>query len=484
VGENTTLLIDPGTNLKFWQPSGAPLPGLRVRGLLKAEEVKFTSVYDSRELMGGVTYSEARDPQPGDWAGITFVNSSSRSYLRRSVIQYAGHQQGAIAMQASSPELSQLTIADSAWYPLSADADSFPTLVGLTLTGNDPGDALEIRGGSSVSGRQERTWQKLGDDPQIIRVIRGEVTVDAEATLIIEPGVIVKFEPRSRLVVRGTLQAVGGDSDAQRIVFTSLRDSDYGGRTDKNTSPQDPRTWDGIVFDKSDDTSTLQNVVVRYGSVAFNDASPRLIDNVIRDSESAALWASPAASPLLRGNQLQNNEINGLAIWEGRLDGDQVWSLIGESGEQLVRVLKGRVTVTDGATLQIEPGVIIMADAGVGLVVNGGLRLLGESNEPVIFTSLFDDDTSRGTSRSLRDARAGDWPGIEIGASARISVGHATIRFAQNGLYLRGQSVPIVTGMVQLVDGQNAVRCDAEVRLPTTLLAERNESNVLQCPHR
>lgn len=484
IGENTALEIEPGVNVKFWQPPRGDAPGLRIRGLLKAEDVRFTSVYDSEDSVGGVTYVEAQDPVPGDWAGISFLESSGKSYLRNVSIQYAGRNQGAINMQASSPELVDVTIRDSAWYPLSADANSFPTFENLTLTDNDPGDALEIVGNSAVTGRQERVWKRLGGETQIVRVIRGRIAVDQDTTLIIEPGVVVKFEQGGRLTVRGTLRAIGGESEAERIVFTSLRDGDYGGDTDKNSGPQDVRTWEGIVFEQTDSNSLLQNSVVRYAPVSLNGASSQLINVTINDSPTAALIATPNATPTLVGLRLQNNDVNGMAITGGRIESDQTWSPLGEENNQLIRILADTVTVVDGAVLQIDAGTIIKADSRGKLVVNGGLRLLGNEGQPVTFTSLHDDNTGGDTNQKLQGGAAGDWPGIEIGAQADVVVGHAVIRFATEGLFIRDSSALAVNGLVLITDGKTAVRCQSETSLPANaLVADRNEVNEIQCPN-
>lgn len=484
IGENTALEIEPGVNVKFWQPPRGDAPGLRIRGLLKAEDVRFTSVYDSEDNVGGVTYVEAQDPMPGDWAGISFLESSGKSYLNDVLVQYAGRNQGAITMQASSPELVDVIIRDSAWYPLSADATSFPTFENLTLANNDPGDALEIVGNSAVTGRQERVWDRLGDgETQIVRVIRGNVLVEPETTLIIEPGVVVKFEQGSRLTVRGTLRAIGGESEAERIVFTSLRDSDFGGDTDKNTGPQDVRTWEGIVFDQTDNSSLLQNILVRYAPVSLSNASSQLINVTITDSPTAALISTPNATPTFTGLQLQNNAMNGIAISGGRIESDQTWSSLGEGDEQLVRVLVDAVTVADGAVLKIDPGTIIKADMRGKLVVNGGLQLLGNENEPITFTSIHDDGMGGDTNQKLQEGTAGDWPGIEIGTQAEVVIGHAIIRYATEGLFVRDSSALTVNGLILITDGKTALRCQGEVILPANaVVADRNEVNDIQCP--
>ncbi|MGC9348716.1 MAG: hypothetical protein ACP5JG_11300, partial [Anaerolineae bacterium] len=487
VGSNTTLVVMPDTIVKFWHAPRSDPPGLVVRGLLKADKVQFTSVYDSRDEMGGVTYREARDPAPGDWAGIGFYESSDKSYLRGCLIQYAGQRggrstTGSVSMVASSPELTEVTIADGIWYPLSADADSFPVLEDVKLVSNDPGDALEIRGGTAVTGRNKYVWGPIGGEPQIVRVIRGEVVVEPDATLIIEPGAVIKFEENGKLTVRGTLNAVGGENDSERIVFTSLRDADYGGDTDKATSPQDKRTWGGIVFESTDESSVLQNCIVRYAPITLDDAGPRLIDNLFIESESAPIWASPGALPELRGNRLEDNGVNGLAIWKAELRDDQVWSRLGEGDDQLVRVLAGEVTVAEGAVLSIEPGVIVKGGtADAKLRIRGGLRVMGQEDNPVVFTSLNDDSVGGDTNSKLAGADAGDWPGIEVAADASVLFSHAIIRYAQNGLFLRGTNAPVIEGWLRVTEGKNALQCEGELRMPSTFRAEGNEVNEVVC---
>lgn len=483
VGANTTLTIEPDVTVKFWRAPNGRSPGIGVRGLLKAEGVQFTSVYDSRDTVGGVTYREAEDPQPGDWAGIGFYESSNKSYLRRCLVRFAGEgKHGAISMQGCSPELTDVTVADTAWYPLSVDADSFPSLNNLTLEENNPGDALEVRGGSAVTGRNERTWEPLPGEPQIVRVIRGDVTVEPEAVLTIEPGTVVKFEEDGRLIIKGTLRAVGEESDQRRIVFTSLRDGDHGGDTDKTTGPQDPRNWRGIVFDGADGNSILQHAIVRYGPVVLNNASPRLVSSLIKECETAAMQASPGSSPVLQAIRLEHNAMNGIAIQQGGIQADQTWSPLGTGDQQIARVLVGEVTIEKDATLSIEPGTIIKASSGGRLRLQGGLRVLGNANDPVVFTSINDDSAAGNTNQRLEEPRAGDWPGIEIGPDAWATFSRTVIRYAERGLSLHGEGVPVIEGWLRIVNGEQPIWCDAEIRLPDSIQYEGNMIDVEECP--
>jgi hypothetical protein len=295
--------------------------------------------------------------------------------------------------------------------------------------------------------------------------------------------VVIKFEEKGKLIVQGTLRAVGGESDTERIVFTSLRDGDYGGDIDKATGPRDARGWGGIVFDKTDSSSVLQNAIVRYAAISLVDASPRLIGNLILDSESAGIRASPAALPELKGNELRDNGMNGVAIWKASINADITWRRLGDGDEQLIRVMAGEVTVAEGATLSIEPGTIIKANQDGRLKVLGGLRVLGQEDLPVLFTSQH-DDKGGDTNQKLQGPKAADWIGIDLHPSADARLAHTQVHYAQYGIILRGGVAPTIEGWLRAVDGRQAVWCDGDSQLPDGFHPLHNEINDTGCPQK
>ena len=441
VDEGTTLDIQSGAIVKFWYTPRGQLPGIWVHGLLQAEGALFTSVYDSAEDAGGPTYVEATDPQPGDWGSLTFFESSEKSYLRDVVIRYAGRARGAVTMQAGSPELARVTITGSAGYPLSADARSFPRLEAITLADNAAGNALEVYGGLSITGRDTYVWEVLGGSTQVVRVVRDAVTVGPEATLKVQPGVVVKFTGQGRVVVQGALSAIAGSDPAEQIVFTSLHDDEHGGDTDGSTVPQDERVWEGIILEGVDATTELQNVFVRYAPITLLDGSPKLFSNRIALAPGAGLRMTPGSFPDMRGARFEDNGLNGIAILTGTLTTDQKWIRLGGAGEdQIVRVLEGEVTVGPGAVLEIEPDVVVKAGPAGKLTVLGHLSAKGRADQLVVFTSLNDDVRGGDTNRRPLNAGAADWPGIEIGPEGNAHLAYVGIYYAEVGLTVQGTS--------------------------------------------
>ncbi|HOU14626.1 MAG TPA: hypothetical protein PKZ84_16085 [Anaerolineae bacterium] len=482
VEDETTLDIQTGVIVKFWRMPEGKLPGIWVRGLLKATGVQFTSLYDSRPEVGGVTYREALDPHPGDWGSLSFYESSQKSYLRNVSIRYGGYGTAAVFMQASSPELRQVTIADSAGYPLGADLNAFPVLDALTFTDNRSGNAMEIYGGGTIGGEEERVWGKLGGETPIARIIHDTITVGSAARLTIQPGVVLKFTETGKLVVRGALSAAGGSNPEEKIIFTSLHDDEYGGDSDGVTTPQDSRAWGGIRLERVDATTDIQNVIVRYAPVVLVDAAPKLSNLQLFATSGAGLQLTPGSSPTLRGIQFAGNGIKGIAVLTGTIETDQTWGLFGGVADQVVRVLEGEVIVKPNAVLKIDPGVVIKAGAAGKLTVLGHLTALGRSNQEVVFTSLHDERLGDTNNRMLNPG-ANDWLGIDLGPDANVHLAYIGIYYAQVGLTVRGKQLPIIDeGRVHIAHGRQPLACTARLQISPAFLFEDNEVGVTRCP--
>src|SRR5690606_30118192 len=112
-------------------------------------------------------------------------------------------------------------------------------------------------------------------------------------------------------------------------------------------------------------------------------------------------------------------------------------------------VLAGRITVVDGVTLTIEPGVIIKGEAGTGanataLIIARGGKIMAEGTaaQPIIFTSVADEiQPGQIKSPNLDESFDGLWGGLIVLGKAPISADAAAIQIEgipasdQNGLY-------------------------------------------------
>ncbi|MBN2682537.1 MAG: hypothetical protein JXR58_08510 [Bacteroidales bacterium] len=114
-----------------------------------------------------------------------------------------------------------------------------------------------------------------------------------------------------------------------------------------------------------------------------------------------------------------------------------------------VYILGGRITVESGATLTIEPGVIVKGQAGTGsnatalLIARGGkIDAEGTATSPIIFTSVADEiEPGDVASPNLDPDLNGLWGGVIILGNAPISADAASTQIEgipasdQNGLY-------------------------------------------------
>jgi len=125
------------------------------------------------------------------------------------------------------------------------------------------------------------------------------------------------------------------------------------------------------------------------------------------------------------------------------IDTDTTW----ETGK--VYILEGRIAVLDGATLTIEPGVIVKGREGSGsnatalLIARGGkLMAEGTDNSPIIFTSVADYILpGEIESPNLDPTLDGLWGGLLVLGKAPISADAPAVQIEgippsdQNGLY-------------------------------------------------
>src|SRR5690606_20032229 len=105
-------------------------------------------------------------------------------------------------------------------------------------------------------------------------------------------------------------------------------------------------------------------------------------------------------------------------------------------------ILAGRIFVNEGATLTIEPGVIVKGEAGTGtnataLVVARGAKIHAEgtASQPIIFTSVADEiEPGMIASPNLDPEINGLWGGLIVLGQAPISVSSNASDFQIEGI--------------------------------------------------
>ena len=363
VGENTTLSIYPGVMVKFGDNVY-----IEVFGTVKAQgtpdqSITLTSLKD--DAAGGDTNGDGESSvaAPGDWTMIRFKDKSNdaNSVVAYCDIKYAGEHNGnrfgAVHLESASPRVLGNTFTNNYWYAISADPNSYPKAAGNHLAKN-AGNGLELRGGDlAVSG----TW----DNTDIVYAVTGVVNVREGATLGIGPGVTAKFGDDVFMDVFGALRALGSASD--RIVLTSLKDDTEGNDTngDEDSSAPGAGDWAMIRFrDASNDASSvIRNTDIsyagghrgdRYGAIHLDLASPTIADNSFQNNLWYVISGDVGSFPTVSGNTLAANGGNGIEIRGGALSASGSWNNTG-----IAYALLSPITIQEGATLRIEPDVVV-----------------------------------------------------------------------------------------------------------------------------
>jgi hypothetical protein len=310
----------------------------------------------------------------------------------------------------------------------------------------------------------------------VVQRITGTVTVPAGATLMIEPGAIIKFTAGTRLDVSGTLNALGTLSSP--IVFTSINDDSVGGDTNGNGAATTPKAgdWSQIFFRSPDAAGALQFAEIRFAGgsgadavridggplqisdlkisdvggtglyvgiaqaiglnldrvairntgrdglkIATGSASVNVTDLTVNNVKGTAVVVQDAGKWTSVNTTLTGTGITAINFTGGTITDKRTW------GDDAVYLLTGTPTVGGGGELTIPAGRIIKCD-GARLDVSGTLNVAGTAASPVIFTSLKDDSVGGDTNGngSANAPAPGDWDRIYVWAGGNTGVVNMT----------------------------------------------------------
>jgi len=139
------------------------------------------------------------------------------------------------------------------------------------------------------------------------------------------------------------------------------------------------------------------------------------------------------------GNDLHDNSISAVGI-AGTLSQNRTWTPF--SGLSLY--LDNDVTVAAGVTLTLPAGLLIKADAGSQLIVDGTLVSQGSKVAPVVFTSYRDDSYGGDTNNNgATRGSMNDWDGILLRGAGTTTFVNAIIHYAREGLSIYAQGITL-----------------------------------------
>lgn len=225
----------------------------------------------------------------------------------------------------------RFAVNTSFWYILSK-ADN-------NLISANTSNVVKVTGGS-LDNRNITLSSQVDYD------IGADITINANASLTLEPGVKMKFSSIAGLTNNGILIADGLAENP--VVFTSINDDSYGGDTNENGNATIPGNgdWDGIIFTSTAPAaaSLLRYAHIKYGGgagiagldlstdvlvensvisnsishgIRVNAVSPVLSGNSIWGNSGSGVIVEGAATPTLNLNQISTNNVDGITIGTG-----------------------------------------------------------------------------------------------------------------------------------------------------------------------
>jgi|GEM_PF-3517546 len=176
-----------------------------------------------------------------------------------------------------------------------------------------------------------------------------------------------------------------------------------------------------------------------------------------------ALLLENASAAEVMDNTGTENAINGIAIW-GTLPSDDQW----HPNPDFPFVVDNQLHVLTGRTLTIEPGTIVkFREYGLiptvlpRLNIIGALEAIGTEENPIVFTSLYDDEHGGDTDNASNTPSAGDWSKIYFnGGTGKIEQaiiqygGHSDdIEHSESQVYIDNATPQIVGTSIQYGSG-------------------------------
>ena len=176
--------------------------------------------------------------------------------------------------------------------------------------------------------------------------------------------------------------------------------------------------------------------------------------NEVRNPDTDASYplnpsAADAAADVQTGATVSTNSYSSEPTYVRGEISTSTWSKYGSP-----YVIEDEVTVSDDATLTVDPGAVVKfdreGDVGGDLQVRGTLQAEGTEQDSVVFTSIRDDSYGGDTNGDgdSTSASPGDWGGISFMEESEGVLDHAVLKYGASAVYIVGASPTITNSRV------------------------------------
>ncbi|MEM7128090.1 MAG: hypothetical protein AAF702_17275 [Chloroflexota bacterium] len=432
---NQNLTLSPGMKIKLGAKRHFHVHGRLNADGTQEQPITFTSLLDDsicgigakgEAICDSNNDGESSTPLAGDWGQIHFYpESNDLSSISRVKIHYAG--------QASEQTEQQLDEQTTTGGPIVLDNAS-PLLSHITFAQN-------VQNGVVV--QTSDTWQSdIWDNNTIVYIVNQQsLTISQKNKLTILPKIQIKLGENANLNVLGTLNAVG--MPGIPITFTSLADDTVCG----------VGAADEPICDTNGDGSSMNPSVGDWGQIRFRAGSSEshMVRTVMRFSGSdsgADIDDAPIelenSLPTLAYITFEQNYLNAVELSAMTDWGHSSWRNNKWQNNTIVHVVEDAdIIIPVTQTVTISSGFKLKLAANRSIQVEGRLNAEGTAEEPIHFTSLYDDSVcgiganneSICVSHSTENERhptVGDWGHIRFVPTSheQSNIRYAHIRYS------------------------------------------------------
>ena len=514
IATNAVLTIEPGVVIKFNSNQSITVNGALIANGTSYEKIVFTSIKD--DSRGGDTNDDGNDTSPakGNWRAINFENTSidSLNVLKNVDIRfggsYSGQNRGIISVEDSKVLIDSCDISHSSSAAIGVYGSAYPVISNNNISNIDYtpismsmfSNPVFINNTTSNIGIMAlgiipETYATTDTIPvrnfagfnNVTYYYYGTATINSGTTITIPAGLVFKH---AYFAVNGAINIEG--TPAEKVVFTELRDDEYGNPLDTNgdgslSSPSidyyynfDYRLSFGDV--SNDTLSSVDNAIFRYVDmpVTMNSASPT-IKNSIFDKNNWGIILNGVSSPIVENCSFDNliyapfraSILSYPDLTSGNSISGTTYRAIGIRGETLVsdytltkRDFAGITnipyfifedyTIGTGVILSIDPGIVLKFNRYVGINMKGALKAIGGASldSSIVFTHIRDDfyggDTNADGTQTAPNLGSSDgrWDGISYADESDDNdciLQNVIIRFAWNGAITTNSAIPTIS---------------------------------------
>lgn len=292
------------------------------------------------------------------------------------------------------------------------------------------------------------------------------------ALLSIASNTILKFNMWTALDIEGTLIANAGEGE--NIFFTSWRDDNLGGDSNKDGTITAPgsQDWQGIRFHDSsnDNECIMRRCNIQYagagnvGGISMFDASPTidycdlsnnyfgvfiqfasapvLTNNTIGSSNWTPIAMSLEANPVMADNILSfsDNAYDAIGLIGGTLTADAVLKTRSVTGvENISYLLLDELVVPENFSLTINKGIVVKSyTQSHRIIVEGTLTANASADSMITFTSVKDDNHGNpgdcNKDGTMTFPERGDWGGITFNPGGQGILNYCRVKYAVNNI--------------------------------------------------